>query len=364
MFPVPQRASVFHGIGFCLLLSVGFCFSLPGVVDLSQQPQLKEQWLAGDLGQVVEAKIDQHSPLRQRALRWWSNLQYLLFKEGLAGVVLGKQGWLYSVEEFRSPADLARRIDYHSELILDVEQQLSKQGIELWILLVPMKLAVYPEFAPAESSVLTQDLCQQLQQRLLARQLKVIAIEDAMVKGKAQGQVYLPRDTHWSPLGAKLAAQALADNTPELRGKDRFRTEAVGSSSHQGDLINFLQFEAKLAPDYFAMTEYTKFQTLPAGDTEPVSALQLFGEDDASLQLVGTSYSFLEYLNFAGWLKAFLQRDMLVTAIPGNGAYFAMQRFWFEQQQNPAPVSQVIWEFPVRTLLRQGDDRYWQVKTP
>ena len=52
----------------------------------------------------------------------WASLQYLLFREGSSGVVLGKDGWLFSNEEYRVPGAYQQALEEHLSRIAEVER--------------------------------------------------------------------------------------------------------------------------------------------------------------------------------------------------------------------------------------------------
>ena len=360
MFPVPQQAKIYQGLLFCVLLGAGLWLAAPAIHDLRTDETLVEAWFEGELDAKVEQQLDARSPLRTQALRWWSNVQYLLFKEGMAGVVLGKEGWLYGIDEFRSPPDLPKRIQRHGQHIQQMKEALAAQQIQLLVLLVPTKLDLYPEFSSRSVPASTHSLYQAVRQHLSDQGINVIDTREPLLSAKQQGPVFLSKDTHWSPLGARIAAQAVAQQWPELQSNKPYKTTVKGVRSLAGDLVRYLPFDPALAPDYFVADQISQYQTQPLAKNQVPSASQLFANELPSLQLVGTSYSFLEHLHFPGWLKASLQRDLLVSAIPAKGAHFAMSQFWSEYQLEPIPLTTVIWEFPIRTLLSRGDRLPWK----
>ena len=100
-FPVMSSASRVNGVLFILLLAAMLLYSTPRVVAFArtQEPSTAAtQFMSGELLRQFEDYYDKGLFLRQPSVEAWASLQYLLFREGSSGVVLGKDGWLFSNE--------------------------------------------------------------------------------------------------------------------------------------------------------------------------------------------------------------------------------------------------------------------------
>ncbi len=94
----------------------------------------------------------------------------------------------------------------------DFRARLKERGIELLLVPIPGKPSVYPEKLwrgihgqpPSPTLALLEDLRK--------RGFKVVDLFTPLLKAKADGapQLYLKRDTHWTPQGMEVAAEALA----------------------------------------------------------------------------------------------------------------------------------------------------------
>jgi hypothetical protein len=97
--------------------------------------------------------------------------------------------------------------------------QLSDRGIALLIVPIPGKPSIYPEMlSPGfkqTQAYPTLDLLEDLKRR----GFEVADLFTPLMKAKADGkfQLYLKRDTHWTPQGMEIAAQALAARIRELQ---------------------------------------------------------------------------------------------------------------------------------------------------
>lgn len=353
MYPVMRSAKNYHGWIFVTLLVAMLIYLLIIMAAFFRdQKSVANSLWSGTLGDEFEHAFAERYFLREFAVRWWANGRYWLLGEGLAGVVLGKSGWLYTHEEFRSPADLEQRLALHGEKVKAIARALAQNGQHLVVVLVPTKLDLYPEFAATKPPITRTDLYQRFYHRLQANRVDVVDIRQALMDAKQEQAVFFPTDTHWTPFGANRAASEVARLKPELRGNDHFSTVLLGEESYEGDLLAFLQFDPQWAPQFFRPHVIPVKQTQRVAGAGPHTSQDLFNIPHFSLALVGTSYSQLPLLNFSGALKSALQRDFVTMAYSGKGVYFAMNQYQASDYSTDSQLNTVIWEYPVRTLLR------------
>lgn len=357
MFPVMTQSSKFNGFAFCALLAAMLVYSLPKLLQFSgQQTETWSLFLNGELSRKFESIYDREFFLREGAINGWSNLQYLLFREGSTGVVTGNNNWLFTNEEYLFPVDHQAALAQHVDAIAQVRAVLAAQGKQLVLLPIPMKLDLYREHAriqpdPRLDSVYTDFLAamQQLQ-------IPTADIRAAMVSGKQQADMFLPRDTHWTPEGARIAAQELVRQQPQLVGDTHYVSELNGTKAAKSDLMNYIRFSPRLAPELFEPQLINQYETLSTA-----AEVNLFGDTAPALALVGTSYTHIEDWNFPGFLQEALRTELVVMAFEANGPFYAMQQFFQSELSRDAAITTVIWEFPVRTLIsRQQQRNNWQ----
>jgi alginate O-acetyltransferase complex protein AlgJ len=352
MFPVMSSASKINGILFCLLLCGMFLYSLPAVIAFSgTQTQALSLFLDGKLVRKFEHFYDKRLFLRDPSVELWANIQQALFREGASGVVLGRDGWLFTNQEYLVPSDMEQNLDKQLALIDKIHQQLEQKGKRLIMLPVPMKLDTYAEHSTYVPSEPISDLYQHFRQRLAERGIDTVDLRSTYQSVAASEPLFLRNDTHWSPKGAELAAQTLAQQFPELLGDTPYITQAAGEKQISGDLLNYLKFDPRLAPSYFEPVYIELHETLKQekGGLDD----SLFGEEAISLALVGTSYTRIDDWNFAGFLKQALQRDLVTVALEARGPFESMNEFLAGPAAAGDEVQTVIWEFPLRTLLAQ-----------
>jgi alginate O-acetyltransferase complex protein AlgJ len=81
----------------------------------------------------------------------------------------------------------------------------------------------------------------------------------------------------------------------------------------------------------------------------------LFSDNTPIVTLVGTSYSADPKWNFEGYLKEYLQTDVLNAAEQGLGPFETMKKYLQNESFLKTPPKLVIWEIPERYLTFEYD---------
>ncbi len=360
MHPVMTSASKLNGILFAVLLGAMLVYSLPAAWRFAaDQSGHLALFVDGKLLRNLETRYDRELFLRDPAIRLWANAQYLLFGEGLQGVVLGHDGWLFTNQEYLVPNDLEQSLQAQLARIERVREALAAHHKQLILLPVPMKLDIYAEQARHRPNPHAVGLYERFTRELAAREVAVVPVRQAFLDQRHGESLFLRRDTHWTPAGARLAARELARQQPALVGVAPYRSEAVGQKLIPGDLMNYIRFDEHFAPAIFAPEHIALFETL--NPAQQLSADALFGDSSPPIALVGSSYTKIEDWNFSGFLKEALQSDVVSVAVEAHGPFQAMQDFTDSGLLNNDEIHTVVWEFPVRTLLAEAAlGRRWQ----
>ena len=100
--------------------------------------------------------------------------------------------------------------------ILDFRDQLKQRGIELLLVPIPAKAAIYPERAVSGSAATSEDAAPFLHEfynELRTQGVDILDLTELFLSHKAdeKGAMYCRSDTHWSGVGCALAAQAIAE---------------------------------------------------------------------------------------------------------------------------------------------------------
>ncbi|MDD0973067.1 alginate O-acetyltransferase [Pseudomonas fontis] len=339
-----------------LLLGLGL-WSLGGLGSFQRTAQMTT--LNGKLAKAAETHYDAEFPLKRIGTNLWAAMDFKLFNEGRPGVVLGREQWLFSDEEFKPVASADQHVLENLALIRGVRDTLQEHGVQLVLAIVPAKARLYPEYIGEQTPTrLHDDLFSRFHAQ--ARQAGVFAPDllAPLQSAKDRGQVFLRTDSHWTPMGAEVAAQQLAEaisrqdllsHTPEL-----FVTDTQPSAPYKGDLTNFLPLDPLFTHLLPAPDTLQQRTTRPAeGNTDGDDAL--FADKQIPVALVGTSYSANPHWNFLGALQQALRSDVVNYAEDGHGPLLPMLKYLqTDAFKNSAPHV-LIWEFPERYLPMKND---------
>lgn len=173
--------------------------------------------------------------------------------EGDAGKAwVGADGWLYlnvaDPDEFRDDRPtLDERLDAWADSFADRADWLKGQGIEYVVLLAPEKPSVHPEHLPGRLHRRPPpEPLAGLTERLKARGVRVVNPLPALLAGKAASPrpLYYREDTHWSPAGARVAYDLLADEVKRTHPEWRPLPAAdyrVADAPGEADLRRFVR---------------------------------------------------------------------------------------------------------------------------
>ncbi len=167
-------------------------------------------------------------------------------------VLAGKDGWLFFVPELRSLSvgpfwgERAKQVsrsskpDYADPLpaIVDFNDQLKRAGIELLVVPVPAKAAVYPDRLAADVRVDAADKLRfdpqqkEFYDLLGQRGVKVVDLLPLFTKHRDdRSAMYCRTDTHWSGAAVALAADRIVDRVRDQAwfkelSRTKYETEA------------------------------------------------------------------------------------------------------------------------------------------
>lgn len=349
-----QAAVVSSGIFAASILVLG-ATAVVKVVDYRATTESQDSLASlveGRAALAFESHYNQRFPARTFGTNLWAAIDYVLFDEGRPGLVLGRGGWLFTDEEFRTYADAEARVQTHLELVTRVRDELRRRGSELAVALVPSKARVYPEYLGwRRPAAIHGNLYHRIQRELAATGVVRADLLAVLRSGKSQDAVFLRTDTHWTPWGARIAAQEVARclETAKLAGlgSATYRTRTGPRQSHRGDLFNFLPLDPYFAALLPPSEEIAEPHTEAAAET--ASAEDLFGDSRIpSVALIGTSYSANALWNFTGALQEALREDVVNYAQEGKGPFVAMLDYLARTDLPATPPRVVIWEVPER----------------
>ena len=217
-----------------------------------------------------------------------------------AAVIPGVDGWFFlssdvrflSVGQFWGP-DAAKVSRAHKPesadpipAIVDFREQLKKRGIDLVLMPVPPKPAIYPEKILPDVDLHGETAAPYLARfydELRKREIDVVDLAPVFVQNRTNehAPVYCKTDTHWSGFGCVLAAQTIKDKIHEkLAGQPQKNYAAEWKEvTIKGDLSDLAGPDAKkIEPEKIAVRTISDKETGAAINPDPNSPLLVIGD--------------------------------------------------------------------------------------
>ena len=171
--------------------------------------------------------------------------------------------------------------------ILDFDQQLKARGIQLVVVPVPPKAAIYPEKIVSGFDVRSSDAAPVLHRfydELRAAGIDVLDLTSLLIQNRENehGAVFCKTDSHWSGIGCVLAAHAIAESVRAKLPAPAARWGYVSNWKDiqiSGDLDGLLPPDAhKPGPEKIAVQTVSEKSTGAAIEPDANSPLLLLGD--------------------------------------------------------------------------------------
>lgn len=311
----------------------------------------------------IEAGLKREAPWRSSFLPPMNRGLSGILGAGNANVYPGGDGWLFygpALQHVTGPS--VEQTSPHSiAVLLAFQSALAERGVELVVLPVPGKVSLYPAAFSGRFGVDGVPRNRGYAAWLDAfRAAGGVAFDPTGVLAEArnEGPVYLRRDSHWTPRGVEVCAEALGKFLEERiefsEGSQSFyRRSGSRAVSSRGDLATMLFPE----PESGGNLETAEIRPVVDGEGRPWHA-----ERGSEVLLLGDSFTNIYSLPSLGWgtgaglaeqLSFHLQRRVDRIAQNDNGAYAARHRLQDEVAQGKGRLAStrvVVYEFAVREL--------------
>lgn len=324
--------------GYAIPANLSLAIGAPSAVELPGSGLL-----SGGLTRDLDGLYKKDLPHMGASVGLVGAARYVLLGEARKGAVVGQDGWLFSAEEVR-PLPSEAQLSGIVRTVLDVRAELSQAGTELVVVPLPAKIDIYRGISPDEVfGEALETLLAGFSDRLSDEGVAVVDARAALANPVEP--VFFATDTHWTPHGATLVAEAVAASGAVARGDLAYDVTEMAPESLTGDLVSFVT-TAGLAPRIGLPAE----RITPVVQTPVEAGTDIFGAASRDIVLVGTSYSANTDWGFADALMRVLGRDVVSVAEQGLGPLEPMTDYLAGTDRRDAPPALVIWEIPIRYL--------------
>lgn len=353
-----SRSSPLAGVALLVFLFVGLLSSGwligSGQIGLMPTTWSAEQILEGDITQRIAKDLSKaHFPTTFAELE--RGASWLFLGDTGPRVRQGCSGWLFLADELKVDHQGQRNADAKAQAVIDLQQQFSRRGISLLVIIVPDKSRI----ASAQRCPLHRPAALEGRIRAWTAKLNVAGVTnldltDALTALGASA--YLRTDTHWSESGAKAAAAAIAQRLKTLgisaTPRRSFNETQTPIAVRPGDLvrlagIDWLPLNWQPAAEMLAQTSTHELPQVSADS--PDNEGDLFGNANLpNTALIGTSFS--RNSNFAGFLQQALGAPVGNFAKDGGAFAGAANSYLDNPAFKETPPTLILWEIPERDL--------------
>lgn len=299
-------------------------------------------------------------------------------KAGRAAIA-GADGWLFFVAELRAlsvgpfwgerAAAVSRATNkaYADPLaaIVDFHDQLTKAGIELVVVPVPAKAAIYPDLIserlkgqdPARAPRLDPNH-EQFYRLLGERGVKVLDLTGTFQAGRRAGgpALYCKTDSHWSGRGIDLAARAIAElvaDRPWLKAAPKLSLETEGREvAITGDLARMID-EANPVRETLPLTVVGRREGGTLAPVEPSRSSPVLLMGDSHTLVFHDPALFARGAGLPDHLAIRLGVPVDLVGIRGSGATTTRIEL-IRRRDNLRGKKLVVWCFSCREFTESG----------
>jgi len=314
------------------------------------QERRRADWKDGTLTALWTKDADERSNLRHHTLPTYAALLLRGLRETGGRVVVGEQGWLYLPNRIttRSRWSDERIGRFGASLFRVLERGLARRGSRLVVYVIPRKAVVAAEHLPRD-----YDPRPGVERSFVAElaRARVEAVDLAQAFAPFGDEVWYREDTHWSPLGQWLAAQAVCRaagilapeedrrGTIDLETRKRARQYLLGTAgvSMERPWIRRL-FPADVVQKLAPVARPTRSAQLP---------------DAPVVGVVGTSFT--EGESFLGDVRLLSSRPVDPGGRLGFGWASNLDRYLAAREGGLPPL--LLFEFAVYPLLQFLDSQ-------
>lgn len=300
----------------------------------------KNSFFNGEYASAIEKDVARQFPFRDLSVSFWKYIKFQFFNEGLQGVVLGRDGGLFTAEEFEYYPNADLNFLENKNYIFKTYKKFKDKGVQLLVVPIPSKARIYNQYASDKYPSYNEGLYSAFLDFLNQKNIGYIDLESAYKNIEA---LYYKTDTHWTAKASEIAAVEVGKLNIIRKGSQNFETIQNGEKRFEGDLTKYVWSQNYPAEIYSDFDEVSK----------NINTHGLFDDQYFPTVLVGTSYSADKRWGFENFLKIYLKQDVLNMADKGLGPFKVMKRYVDNLSDVQKLPKYVIWEIPERYLTKE-----------
>ena len=292
----------------------------------------------------------------------WRAATMTLGGNSAPGVLVGSDGFMF-LEHFRPhpqpgwESQMARAV----HVARAVHERLAILGIRLLVVPVPSKSMVYPDKLPS-SVTAHPELHETFLSQLHARDIACVNLLQALNNERAQHRVFCKTDTHWTPHGARRAAEEIARASGLMISEDQRSTvlREDEPTIDAGDALRYSGFTIEQVYTSGFVQDILKHGQV----IQPLPIIRVFDHQGRKLEppdlqpepdgarglLLGTSFTPAGGFNML--LQHYTDRSLRIIARAGGGPSESMKEAVALGVGTRLPEV-IIWEFPLFNVLQE-----------
>jgi len=243
----------------------------------------------------LESSLESGCRIGQMVRPWMQLARFVLLEDAGDNAILGRDGWFfyrpavqYLIEPWSPEGGQTQGNVF--DAIISFRDGLAKRGIQLLVMLAPNKASVYPEMLADRAgehagpiNATTTDIVTRLKQAGVEI-VDLFEVYDLAKRRAGSPACYLAQDSHWSPDGMRLAAEAVANRLVDLgwieKRPTRYETRSARVERH-GDVLRMMrvpQVERLFEPQRMDCTQVVDAETGQLYADDPNSPVLVLGD--------------------------------------------------------------------------------------
>lgn len=328
----------------------------------------------------IESEIEETSWFIRNSRSLVQRIRFQLSGQPGENILVGLDGWLFYLPTVRFlvesfPPGKDRQPDFQDPVaaIVDFHRQLANRGIQLLVVPVPGKASIYPGRVSSRAdpnkiadSSHTLQFISQLNDAGIPTIDLVEMFHQELRRDRSSNveHLYLSQDTHWTPEGAGLAAQAVAQRVLRegwvTAGSKEYAQKPV-TVARRSDILRMARsasIERFFPPQEVTCQQVFESDTGNLYQDEPDSPVLVLG--DSFLRIYQTDNP--KAAGFLAHLARNLRRPVASIVNDGGASTLVRQQL----SRNPHLLegkNLVVWEFVERDL-RFGMEGWQKISIP